>query len=91
VKNIGIMYSQSLVFSFFIILVSFGLCFGSYSEETNDERYNERMMEIKFQQFHVMKKAHHRSIAPSQSHHNMVNVDNYGAIANDGRVDNKVT
>ncbi|KAK2440288.1 Pectin lyase superfamily protein [Trifolium repens] len=47
------------------------------------------MMKTKHQQFHVMKKAHHRSIAPSQSHHNMVNVDNYGAIANDGRVDNK--
>jgi hypothetical protein len=85
------MYSQSLVLSLFIILVSFGLCFGSYLEETNDQHYNERMMKTKHQQFHVMKKAHHRSIAPSQSHHNMVNVDNYGAIANDGRVDNKVT
>lgn len=74
------MYPQSLVLSLFTILVSFGLCFGSYIVETNYQN----------EQFGFMKRANHQSHAPLQSKE-IINVDDYEAKANDGQIDNEVT
>ncbi|XP_004499889.1 polygalacturonase QRT2 [Cicer arietinum] len=72
------MYPQSLVLSLFTILVSFGLCFGSYIVETNYQN----------EQFGFMKRANHQSHAPLQSKE-IINVDDYEAKANDGQIDNE--
>lgn len=78
----------------FTILVSFGLCFASYLEEThfqtNHKLYNGRFMNPKYEQFGVMARTHRPPIAPYRSQ-KIVNVNDYGAKANDGQIDNEVT
>ncbi|CAI8596152.1 unnamed protein product [Vicia faba] len=64
----------------FTILVSFSLCFASYLEQTH--------FQTKYEQFGVMARTYHPSIAPSRSQ-KMINVNDYGARANDGQIDNK--
>lgn len=77
----------------FTILVSFGLCFASYIEEThfqtNHKLYNGRFMNPKYEQFGAKARPYRPSIAPTRSQ-KTVNVNDYGARANDGQIDNKV-
>ncbi|XP_061348243.1 polygalacturonase-like [Gastrolobium bilobum] len=83
------MSQPSVVLSVFIIFVSFGLCFGSYIANTqhqnNHRSYTEpgRLTKPKHEEFGIMKRGG-RSTPSSRSHRRTVNVDDYGAKANDG-------
>ncbi|KAE9621498.1 putative polygalacturonase [Lupinus albus] len=81
------MSPQSIVLSLFIVFLSFGLCFGFYTEDkynqTNYKYYTgpRRLMKQQHEHFGIMRRTHR-----SQG---SVNVDDYGAIANDGKDDTK--
>ncbi|KAK7271574.1 hypothetical protein RJT34_27596 [Clitoria ternatea] len=85
------MSPQSVAISLFTIMfVSFGLCLGSYLEDTYllTNYQHERLMKQNKEHFSTMKRAHQSTpLSPSTRPHRIVNVDDYGAKANDGRDD----
>ncbi|RDX91646.1 hypothetical protein CR513_26341, partial [Mucuna pruriens] len=81
------MSPQSVSLSLFITMfVSFGVCFGSFLEDTyhltNYQRYS---MKPNNEHFGIMARAH--GSTPSTRSQRRINVDDYGAKSNDGRDD----
>ncbi|KAK7243544.1 hypothetical protein RIF29_38345 [Crotalaria pallida] len=92
------MSPQSIILSLFIMFLSFVLCFGSSVEDKHYQTYYQRyigpkrLMKPKHQN-HGFKTRNHSHpfnpyLRPKRSK-GMVNVNDYGAIANDGRDDTK--
>lgn len=82
--------SPQSVALFITILVSFGMCFGSYLEDTyhltNYQRYS---MKPNYKHFGIMMTRAYGSTLSTRPQRK-VNVDDYGAKSNDGRDDTKV-
>lgn len=86
--------SSHLSLLFMLLLVSFALCFGSHIEEThhqtNHQHYTGGMLmkPIRHEHFGIMTRAY--GSTPSPRSQRTVNVEDYGAKANDGKEDTKV-
>lgn len=84
------MSPQSVALPFFITMfVSFGVCFGSFLEDTyhltNYQRYS---MKPNNEHFGIMTRAY--GSTPSTRSQRRINIDDYGAKASDGRDDTEV-